>query len=214
MKKASIEERVNTLWASEDKGHVQAVVGPYKLYDTSFRTLEGTNWLSDEVIDAYYKVLVMKEKNTPVHHINAVVASALFVHGRFETLRKMKFPTEDTWLCPLNVGAHWILLVIHITQRQLVLIDPLSNEGTYQRKVLRNWRNFLRRVEKMENEKWSIATLEHKRQQDSCSCGVLILMFAEAYLLNRVLSHIETSPNEMEKARFAVACTLLQNSDK
>jgi len=23
----------------------------------------------------------------------------------------MKFPIEDIWLCPVNVGAHWILVV-------------------------------------------------------------------------------------------------------
>ncbi len=26
---------------------------------------------------------------------------------------KMKFPIEDIWLCPVNVGAHWIL-VVHV----------------------------------------------------------------------------------------------------
>lgn len=37
------------LWAAKDTGRVEAVVGPYKLYDSSFRTLEESGWLSDEV---------------------------------------------------------------------------------------------------------------------------------------------------------------------
>lgn len=39
------------LWAAEDHGQVEAVVGPYKLYDSSIRTLHGTEWLAGEVRD-------------------------------------------------------------------------------------------------------------------------------------------------------------------
>lgn len=37
------------LWTSKDHGQVEAVVGPYKLYEHSFRILQGTEWLLDEV---------------------------------------------------------------------------------------------------------------------------------------------------------------------
>ncbi len=40
---------VQKRWSSKDTGQVEAVVGPYKIYDTSFRTLSGHGWLSDEV---------------------------------------------------------------------------------------------------------------------------------------------------------------------
>lgn len=37
------------VWAAKVTSQVEAVVGPYKLYDTSFHSLRGTEWLSDEV---------------------------------------------------------------------------------------------------------------------------------------------------------------------
>ncbi len=37
------------VWAANISGQVEAVVGPYKLYDSSFYSLQGTEWLSDEV---------------------------------------------------------------------------------------------------------------------------------------------------------------------
>lgn len=40
---------VHKLRSSKDSGQVEVIVGPYKLYDTSFRTLYGNGWLSDEV---------------------------------------------------------------------------------------------------------------------------------------------------------------------
>jgi len=37
------------VWAANVTGQVEAVVGPYKLYDSSFHSLQGTQWLADEV---------------------------------------------------------------------------------------------------------------------------------------------------------------------
>jgi len=50
---------VQKLWSSKDTGQVEALVGPYKIYDASFRTLSGHGWLSDEVkeIHVIYKFI-------------------------------------------------------------------------------------------------------------------------------------------------------------
>ncbi|CAH2283751.1 gypsy retrotransposon integrase 1, partial [Pelobates cultripes] len=53
---------VKILWEAEDDGSVEAVVGPYKLYVSSFRTLHGNKWLVDEVIDAYIHHLIVKHQ--------------------------------------------------------------------------------------------------------------------------------------------------------
>ncbi|XP_025766284.1 uncharacterized protein LOC109194491 isoform X1 [Oreochromis niloticus] len=108
--KPSTQEKVKWLWAAKDTGRVEAVVGPYKLYDSSFRTLEDSGWLSDEVIDGYLHCLIRKQKE-PVYQLSCVVATSLF-SGKFKCVTKMLFPAEDIWLCPLNFGAHWILVVV------------------------------------------------------------------------------------------------------
>ncbi|KAG1924860.1 gypsy retrotransposon integrase-like protein [Pimephales promelas] len=103
------------VWAANVTGQVEAVVGPYKLYDSSFHSLQGTQWLADEVIDAYLH-LVIKKKQNHIHQLCAVVARSLFA-GQFRCLGKMKFPIEDIWLCPVNVGAHWILVIINMPEK-------------------------------------------------------------------------------------------------
>ena len=42
---------VEMLWAAEDHGQVEAVAGPYQIFDASFRTLHESNWLADDVRD-------------------------------------------------------------------------------------------------------------------------------------------------------------------
>ncbi|MGH0129609.1 UNVERIFIED_CONTAM: hypothetical protein FKN15_034486 [Acipenser sinensis] len=39
---------VEQLWSQKAIGQIEAVVGPYKLYDTSFETLKESVWLTDE----------------------------------------------------------------------------------------------------------------------------------------------------------------------
>ncbi|XP_077062106.1 sentrin-specific protease 1-like isoform X1 [Siphateles boraxobius] len=131
------EEQVMKVWAANVTGQVEAVVGPYKLYDSSFHSLQGAEWLSDEVIDAYLHLVVENQQNH-VHQLCAVVARPLFA-GQFRCLGKMKFPIEDIWLCPVNVGAHWILVIINMPEKTLLLIDPMGNERSYEHKILRNW---------------------------------------------------------------------------
>ncbi|CAI5656457.1 unnamed protein product [Oreochromis niloticus] len=93
--KATCKEAVG---CKEDTGRLEAVVGPYKLFDSSFRTLQGSRWLSDEIV---------------------------------------------------NISAQKILL-----------IDPMGNEGVYDRKILRNWRNFLRMRWHEDTMEWQLQTTQ------------------------------------------------------
>ncbi|XP_051949318.1 uncharacterized protein LOC127620216 isoform X2 [Xyrauchen texanus] len=181
------------VWAANVTGQVEAVVGPYKLYDSSFHSLQGTEWLSDE---------------NHIHQLCAVVARSLFA-GQFRCLGKMKFPIEDIWLCPVNVGAHWILVIINMPEKTLLLIDPMGNECSYGHKILRNWRNFLKLRCDGQTAQWQLRTLKHDQQMDSSSCGVLVLNFAERYLLTGTISDVQTTPEAVSSARIKVACALL-----
>ncbi|XP_077078681.1 sentrin-specific protease 1-like [Siphateles boraxobius] len=201
------EEQVMKVWAANVTGQVEAVVGPYKLYDSSFHSLQGAEWLADEVIDAYLHLVVEKQQNH-IHQLCAVVARSLFA-GQFRCLGKMKFPIEDIWLCPVNVGAHWILVIINMPEKTLLVIDPMGNERSYEHKILRNWRNFLKLRCDEQTAQWQLRTLKHDLQMDSSSCGVLVLNFAEQYLLTGTISNVQTTPEAVSSARMKVACTLL-----
>lgn len=85
------------------------MVGPYKLYDSSLKTLKGMNWLSDEVIDSYLHILAEEQKDH-IFVLSSVVSTSLF-NGQFRCVRKMIIPNRDLWLCPYNTGGHWILVV-------------------------------------------------------------------------------------------------------
>ncbi|XP_057710231.1 uncharacterized protein LOC130928046 isoform X4 [Corythoichthys intestinalis] len=60
IKEEFIHIKVHQLWSKKDSGQVEAVVGPYKLHDSSFRSLHGNNWLADEIVkpDKYWPILI------------------------------------------------------------------------------------------------------------------------------------------------------------
>ncbi|KAG1936341.1 sentrin-specific protease [Pimephales promelas] len=184
------EEQVMKVWAANVTGQVEAVVGPYKLYDSSFHSLQGTQWLADEVIDAYLHLVIEKQQNH-IHQLCAVVAHEV--------------PIEDIWLCPVNVGAHWILVIINMPEKTLLVIDPMGNERSYEHRILRNWRNFLKTRCDEQTAQWQLRTLKHDLQMDSSSCGVLVLNFAEQYLLTGTISNVQTTPEAVSSARMKVA---------
>ncbi|KAI7789889.1 putative gypsy retrotransposon integrase-like protein 1-like, partial [Triplophysa rosa] len=147
----------------------------------------------------------------PVHQLSAVVAGSLF-SGRFQGLRKMKFPVEEEWMCPVNFGGHWILVIVNMSIKVLVLIDPMANEVHYERRLLRNWRNFLKMTgHRGKAEKWTVHTMQHNKQHDSSSCGVLVFRLAKDYLESGDISTVQTSAQVVNLARLEIACALLQH---
>ncbi|CAL8292461.1 unnamed protein product [Arctogadus glacialis] len=77
----------------------------------------------------------------------------------------------------------------------LVVMDPMGNEGHHACKLQRNWRNFLRITDFGDKgATWTVQAMQHNKQQDSSSCGILALRFADDYLRYGDISDVETSP--------------------
>ncbi|XP_077346688.1 uncharacterized protein LOC143995843 [Lithobates pipiens] len=144
--------------------------------------------------------------------MSAVIATAMFT-GQTSRLGKMTFPTEELSLCPININKHWILVIIMKSKKVLIVMDPLGNELSYHSMLHDNWSLFLR-MNKPEDQgaNWSTWVMEHSNQQDSSSCGVLILMFAKEFLKTKTINAVRTSAEAVMDARLEIACDLLQYS--
>ncbi|XP_026016700.1 uncharacterized protein LOC113017806 isoform X2 [Astatotilapia calliptera] len=122
----------------------------------------------------------------------------------------MKFPVEDVAVpCEL-----WYTLDSCDCQHfctENTAHRPHGNEGVYDRKILRNWRNFLRMRGHEDTMEWQLQTMQHNKRQDSCSCGVLLLKFAEHYLDFGEVSEVSTTTEPVVLERMQIACTLLEN---
>ncbi|KAM8967036.1 uncharacterized protein RCH25_025715 [Pelodytes ibericus] len=113
-------------------------------------------------------------------------------------------------------GTQWLVdEIVIMSQKRIILIDPLGHEQSYVNGFKTNWMNFLSRYELEELKvDWKYVTMAHQKQQDSSSCGVLILMFAKEFILSRNLHEVKTSEEYISNARLQIACDLLQYKGK
>ncbi|CAH2319420.1 Hypothetical predicted protein [Pelobates cultripes] len=98
-----------------------------------------------------------------------------------------------------------------MSKKVIVLIDPLGNEPNYLLKVQHNWSMFLKKyIPGEEVAQWNIHVMHHSNQEDSSSCGVLILMFAKEFLQTRTIHAVKTSAEDVANARLEISSALLQ----
>ncbi|CAG5986488.1 unnamed protein product [Menidia menidia] len=119
----------------------------------------GSGWWS---LCVRKKHLVLGDSNlgrtAPFQRMDAVVASSIFHRGPYRAVLKMARPEASICICPVNVGGHWLLVVVRSDHRNIVVIDPKGRENAYERRLLRNWRNFLK-AKKASQRKWREGSL-------------------------------------------------------
>ncbi|XP_014425344.2 uncharacterized protein LOC102456264 isoform X1 [Pelodiscus sinensis] len=196
----------------KQKKRLEAKVKNYKLYGTSFHCLKPRSWICDEVIDAYFSCLVEKSGGK-VEAISTVVATQILL-GRQRNLKsKSRFLHHDIILLPYNAPNHWVLAIAQMDTQELVIIDPLCEEMSYERKFLRNWRNFIKGEKSNSTSNWKCQIVSHNRQIDGYNCGPLILKFAEMYLQLKDVSSVDISEEANNEFRRHIAILLMKESE-
>lgn len=162
-----------------------AKIGPYTLLKSSFYYLK--NKLSDEIIDAYM-TQVVREKN--VLYVDTITATNIF-EGRMDKTNLLcneNFQEYNECLAVVNEGGdHWILLIINWTEQKIVYINPLGECQSSLQLYCQRWYDFLDKrseegLDKSLPRPWRMMTVPHQKQNDSVSCGIYVLKFAEQYL--------------------------------
>jgi sentrin-specific protease 1 len=102
-------------------------------------------WLNDEVANAVLELLQQRElDDSPsqprVHYCNTFFYKALYKEGHYDFSQVQRWTstsnlTYDILKCkkivvPIHQGMHWVLAVIHVTDRRLEFLDSMGrSEG-------------------------------------------------------------------------------------
>ncbi|KAI7789264.1 hypothetical protein IRJ41_007597 [Triplophysa rosa] len=108
----------------------------------------------------------------------------------------------------LENGNHWTLFLCDLKKQAITYMDPFGEEEEKKNDILMNWSSFAKA--KGCSFKWSWTDVPHPRQEDGHSCGVHVLMFAQALLDGQILVEGYTSV-EIPQLR-AQFCYTLFNS--
>ncbi|XP_033729687.1 uncharacterized protein LOC117318866 [Pecten maximus] len=156
----------------------QFSVGSVTLNPSDMQTLLPGKWLNDQIIHAYLGLL---NSNTTY-----VLPSFIAVHweaGNFNWIYP-QIPLHRYYqvLVPICHQHHWFLLVAEMRTGIVTVLDPLPNSQRADRFV-GHWRKFMETRERVLKEaatRWTLGRNKSSRQDDGSSCGVFLLMNADA----------------------------------
>ncbi|CRK90990.1 CLUMA_CG004678, isoform A [Clunio marinus] len=156
-------------------------------------TLDGLNWLNDEVINFYMELI--KERSQKVEYLPKVHVMNTFFIGQLLKMgysgvrrwtRKVDIFAHDIIPIPVHVGGvHWCMAIIHMRNKTIRYYDSMGHPNNV---VLQALEQYLK-DESMDKKKvafdtsdWSIESISKydiPQQQNSSDCGVFSCMFAE-----------------------------------
>nr|XP_022287307.1 uncharacterized protein LOC111100026 isoform X5 [Crassostrea virginica] len=153
-----------------------------KLNAAAFHTLKDK--VSDEILDACMMTMLRNEKSDFEYMNCALFSMVMSAHLHDGTV---DCEISSQYLLGFfNLGrCHWVLIVIDCRSSTIYVLDPLGETSKLLKSVLGNWRNYLKSSKyntSLAESPWAVQTLPHVKQQDSNSCGIFCLMFAEKML--------------------------------
>lgn len=164
------------------------VIGSNSITGKDLHCLDGQNWLDDSIIHAYLGLL-QRERTLLQKNEDFILPSFLMEKWtRRDYLSwlypKVKFSSYAFILMAICSNHHWILLVASMSKKTVLVLDPLGHQHP---DIEHKWRKYMYTRERYIPEgleKWSSDHQAVSRQREGNSCGVFVLMYAEAILCN------------------------------
>lgn len=156
-----------------------------------FQTLQGLNWLNDEIINAYMSLMVLRGRKSgykKVYAFNTFFYPKLKDSGYSSIrrwTRKVDIFTYDFILVPVHLGNHWCLAFINFIDKTISYYDSLGGQvGGCCDRLLQYLKeeSYDKKKQDFDGEVWKLidAYSYSIPQQKNCSdCGVFACTYAE-----------------------------------
>ncbi|XP_071955999.1 uncharacterized protein [Antedon mediterranea] len=156
---------------------------------SNIQTLNGLNWLNDEVINFYMSLLVERSENDnypKAHNFNTFFYPKLLQGGHKPIRRwtkKVDIFSKHLILVPVHLGMHWCLAIIDMRKKTISYYDSMGNGNP---KCLQALKQYLydEHVDKKQSELdmtgWKLITCSNLPQQmNGSDCGMFACKYAE-----------------------------------
>eukprot|EP00794_Sanderia_malayensis_P004479 gene4479-5073_t len=218
----SSSEVVDTIWKGCNVGYIEGKIDGVCISDNTLLELRGQGFISDKITDAYLLLLSRKYSN-PNHKILVLACCIMteICQGLCykPKLTKIKMEEFDVILGGYNTSnCHWNLVTLKPKEGQIMFLNPMGEQESQTSKLTKNWKVFWRmRIKALgaDDIPWNYSPVVHPKQRDSYNCGIYILKFAEALLLdgNGGSTRFSDSREDLEKYRKEIGEQLIECSD-
>nr|XP_032296271.1 uncharacterized protein LOC6631915 [Drosophila virilis] len=195
----------------------QVLISKFSLSITrnDIRTLAGSSWLNDEVINFYMNLLTdrsqRKEGKLPsVYAMNTFFVPRLLQGGYSNVkrwTRKVDIFSKDIIPVPVHVSnVHWCMAIIHMKNKTIRYYDSMGKPNSEVLNALENYlheESLDKRKKPFDTSDFTIENVQNvPHQTNGSDCGVFSCMFAEYITRNKPLNF---SQEHMEYFRKKMA---------
>jgi Ulp1 family protease len=193
----------------------------------SLKTLNGQNWINDEVISFFMRLLKIRDTNRcsmdrlrkPIHFFKSFFFNRIVnISGKYvykDVHKWGKKQIKDIFslgklMIPVNVdGNHWVLICVHFQSKRICYLDSLNRDGLHLLKLMRQylkdeWRNGIHNTEgEFPWNDWNLetsSTSSNPQQMNGYDCGVFTCMFADKLSNDEDMSFNQEDVTKFRKA--------------
>ncbi|CAD6187920.1 unnamed protein product [Caenorhabditis auriculariae] len=184
------ENLCHTVWRGRGDGEVFSEGFGVKLTRKDLCTLDGMNWLNDEVINFYMELVCERSRNSSdlpkTYAFNTFFYSNIATKGYTSVkrwTRKVDIFAYDVLLIPVHLGVHWCMSVIDMGKKEITYYDSLLNDNYQSLELLRQYLSSESADKKKVSFDFTGWKFEMKkdipRQMNGSDCGVFSCHFGE-----------------------------------
>lgn len=187
----------------------------YKVRVMDLRTLSGTTWLNDEVINFYFCLLRMHFSNDSSASVQSIPVQ--FLDSHFYTTLLKHSDRVDSWynhgklldvtttFIPIHLETHWCLCLVRSDKKTITYYDSKGGRNTKGMEVVKSYLIRYAQRHGIPSIKWKIFHATNILPQihtDSYNCGVFICWYARRILEGKSCSIAGEIRSDEMMARF------------
>ena len=196
------------------KNNIMITRGKFRLYLSSWRRLNGSTFIDDNVINLYIRLMLdnvqqqQQQTQNQYYQYTTFFFSYLSKNMPEKRLKKMAWQgsisTYDMIFVPINKDRHWMLITIEPKRKRLRYFDSMkpkkNSEPLYKLcKIVK----FIQLIDgKCDVNEWKrVVVNEIPQQRNGYDCGVFLMEYVRQLLEGRDLPNFSNEENEMKEIR-------------
>lgn len=210
-RKPFINREITNYRARHQKCNFRIFYNKHMLDMDDLVTLDGQNWLNDQVINMYGE-LIMDAVPDKVHFFNSFFHRQLVTKGYNGVKRwtkKVDLFKKSLLLIPIHLEVHWSLITVTLSNR---IISFYDSQGIHFKFCVENIRKYLLTEAREKNrpeflQGWQTAVTKCIPQQKNDSdCGVFVLQYCKCLALEQPFQFSQEDMPRVRKRIYKELC--------
>ncbi|XP_051026486.1 sentrin-specific protease 2-like [Acomys russatus] len=188
---ADMEKEISSALGPGSPDEILSCAFKLQITRGDMRTLKGTRWLNDKIINFYMNLLVERNKKQgypSVHAFNTFFYTKLKCGG-YRSVRRwtqaVNLFAKELILVPIHLNVHWSLVVIDLRKKSIVYLDSMGQRRPdilelifrYLQHESQSRRNV--DLNPLEWKRYSMTEEEIPQQANGGDCGMFTCKYAD-----------------------------------